>query len=176
MTGTRTTSRGGRSTRSSSAPALSCLSSRHSPPANGLSGRVADIVAAQLRLLGVDEDVVEADRDAMHDVRVAPTADRSVVGMMNEFVSMAGHRRDRDGDLTATSTHLAHTPCGPLYKSHTYPDRELNPFSRPGRSNLDRCGRPGDDEKIQLSWAVPQGARTGHDALRPTAGAAEFRA
>jgi hypothetical protein len=60
----------------------------------------------------------------MHEVRVAPTIDRSVVGM-NEFIVTAGHRREHDGDLTFTSTHLAHTPCGPLHKSHTYPDREL---------------------------------------------------
>lgn len=27
-------------------------------------------------------------------------------------------------DLEVTSTHLAHTPCGPLHKDHTLPDRE----------------------------------------------------
>jgi hypothetical protein len=60
-------------------------------PGMGLPGRVADIVAAQLRLVGVDEDVVEAERDAMRGVRVTPTADRSVVGIMNEFIFMADH-------------------------------------------------------------------------------------
>ncbi len=97
-------------------------------PANGLPGRLADVITSALRALDVPEDVVEAEREHMREVRVAPTLDRSVVGSMNDFVFLADHRRDRRGadlDLGDLSRELAHVPCGPLYKSHTFPDAEL---------------------------------------------------
>ncbi|MGH9163929.1 MAG: DUF6933 domain-containing protein [Acidimicrobiales bacterium] len=38
-----------------------------------------------LRRLGLDETCLTAERKAMSEVRVGPTNDRSVVGVMNEF-------------------------------------------------------------------------------------------
>jgi hypothetical protein len=59
--------------------------------------------------------------------RLAKTANRSVVGTMNDFSSLAEFRRERHGgdDLLALSLELAHTPCGPLDKGHGFPDLEL---------------------------------------------------
>lgn len=57
--------------------------------------------------------------------RTAPTANRSVVGVMNEFVFLANGWRTRDVDLLGLSTQLAATPCGPLYGRNISPVREF---------------------------------------------------
>jgi len=63
----------------------------------------------------------------MIEGRYAKTANRSVVGIMNEFTFLAEvHRANRDvNDLVALAVRLSRTPCSPLYKRHTSPDREL---------------------------------------------------
>ena len=63
----------------------------------------------------------------MRDYRVATTANRSVVGIMNEFTYLAeAYRGDTPApDLLALAMRLAATPCGPLYSKHVSPDREL---------------------------------------------------
>ncbi|MCB0909565.1 MAG: hypothetical protein KDB63_20890 [Nocardioidaceae bacterium] len=95
-------------------------------PAKGFPGRLADVIAGALGALDVPEDVVEAERERMREVGVAPTLDRSVVGSMTDFIFLADHRRDRAAlDLGELCRELAHVPCGPLYKSHTFPDAEL---------------------------------------------------
>ncbi|WOQ68609.1 hypothetical protein RYJ27_07695 [Microbacterium limosum] len=97
-------------------------------PAKTLTDRVPDVVASALRDHGVPEQVIDHEHARMRDIRVAPTADRQVVGVMNEFIFLAGHRRERTDDLRELSMMSAHTPCGPLRTSHTYPDRELRAF------------------------------------------------
>jgi hypothetical protein len=63
----------------------------------------------------------------MRDRRLAKTANRSVVGIMNEFTFLAeAYRGDTPApDLPALAIRLAATPCGPLYSRHISPDREL---------------------------------------------------
>ena len=63
----------------------------------------------------------------MRDRRLAKTANRSVVGIMNEFTFLANaYRGDTPApDLLALAMRLATTPCGPLYSKHVSPDREL---------------------------------------------------
>lgn len=58
---------------------------------------------------------------------LAKTASRSVLGVMNEFAHLANHYRNEHQtlDLTEVSLWLAQAPCGPLYGSHTSPDRAL---------------------------------------------------
>jgi hypothetical protein len=66
----------------------------------------------------------------MHDLRFDSTANRSVVGIMNEFTHLADiHRRTEPSfTLRQLSERLASTPCSPLYRRHTSPDRELRAF------------------------------------------------
>ena len=64
----------------------------------------------------------------MRDYRVATTANRSVVGIMNEFSRLAEVHRDPCPDLTEIAHRLATTPCSPLYASNISPDRELAAF------------------------------------------------
>lgn len=61
----------------------------------------------------------------MTPIRLAPTANRSLLGVLNEFSRLAdAHRTDGD-DLLELSLRLAKTPLSPLYKRHVSPDREL---------------------------------------------------
>jgi hypothetical protein len=61
----------------------------------------------------------------MRDYHLATTANRSVVGIMNEFSRLAEAHRDRDPcpDLTVLAQRLATTPCSPLYGRNVGPDR-----------------------------------------------------
>jgi hypothetical protein len=76
---------------------------------------------------GLDPRFVEAEVEQMTEHRLAKTASRSVLGVMNEFKIMADDylRRADDVDLQELALWLAQTPCGPLYKGHVSPDQEL---------------------------------------------------
>lgn len=92
-------------------------------PAGKLLDRLPDEIARILSLHGVDSAVIEAEREAMTEVRVAPTNDRSVVGVMNEFAFLGEHWFE--GDLIALSLWMAGTPVGPLRAGDRFPDRAL---------------------------------------------------
>lgn len=67
----------------------------------------------------------------MGEGHYAKTANRSLLGVMNEFTLLGNvHREDHgaDDDLVALSVRLAETPMtpmSPLYKRHVSPDHEL---------------------------------------------------
>jgi hypothetical protein len=69
----------------------------------------------------------------MRECRLGPTANRSVVGIMNEFSYLADvYRRAEPAiSLSQLARRLAATPCSPLYRRHVSPDRELQAFLRP---------------------------------------------
>jgi len=76
---------------------------------------------------GLDPRFVEAEVEQMTTHRLAKTASRSVLGVMNEFKLMADnylHQAD-DVDLQELALWLAQTPCRPLYERHVSPNREL---------------------------------------------------
>lgn len=85
--------------------------------------RLADI----LELHGVPRPVIEREVVPLDHHSLLATASRSVVGVMNEFIHLANAYRNPDGaaDLDPLTMRLAQTPCGPLYKTHISPDREL---------------------------------------------------
>lgn len=84
-------------------------------------------LAQVLRAHGVEESVIALECSDSTECRLAGTTSRSVVGSMNEFAFLAGaHRAQHAGlDLLEVSMKLSTVPCGPLYKSHVSPDREL---------------------------------------------------
>ena len=92
-------------------------------PAPELLDRLPDEIARVLDLHGVARAVIEAERSQMADVALAPTNDRSVVGVMNEFAFLGEHFFD--GDLTALTLRMAETPVGPLRSTHRFPDQAL---------------------------------------------------
>jgi hypothetical protein len=95
-------------------------------PAGTLLDRAPNAIETVLRRHGVDDASLVAERDAMSDVVIAPTNDRSVVGVMNEF-AFHGELLWKDGlrDLEALSLRLSNLILGPLLKRSGSPDREL---------------------------------------------------
>jgi hypothetical protein len=95
-------------------------------PAATMLGRVAKEIGRVLEAHGVRDTVLRAEIDHMRSLRIAPTANRSVLGIMNEFTFLAGvWRDDLRPDLLGLAKRLANTPCSPLYQRHVNPDREL---------------------------------------------------
>ena len=96
-------------------------------PAATVLDRFPDRLAEILELHGVAPPVIDRETAAMDQHCLTSTASRSLVGMMNEFTFLAGTWRGPTGgaNLDELSMRLAHTPCGPLYKRHVSPDREL---------------------------------------------------
>lgn len=92
-------------------------------PASKLLDRLPHEIAWVLSLHGVDQATIDAEREQMTDVRLAPTNDRSVLGVMNEYAFLGEHFFE--GDLTALSLRMAETPIGPLRSSHRFADRAL---------------------------------------------------
>ena len=91
-------------------------------PAATLLDRIPQVIEHALRLHGVDDAFVGAERDAMAEVRIAPTNDRRVLGVMNEFTFLGEHfQADYPGDLASLSLRLADTPVGPLRSGSGFP-------------------------------------------------------
>jgi hypothetical protein len=89
--------------------------------------RFVPALSTLLSAHGASPAFTGAEAEEMAERRVAKTTNRSVVGIMNEFTFLAeAHAADLGGlDLLELSLRLAKTPCGPLYKRHISPDREL---------------------------------------------------
>jgi Domain of unknown function (DUF6933) len=96
-------------------------------PAARLPTRIAGQVATVLAAHGTPHATVEEEMQHMRDCRLAKTANRRVVGIMNEFGQLAEiYRHDNSAqNLLDLAVRLATTPCGPLYGRNVSPDREL---------------------------------------------------
>jgi hypothetical protein len=96
-------------------------------PAATLAERFPAALSDVLAAHGATADFITAERAEMGQVRLAKTSNRSVVGIMNEFTFLAEAHTDLSTrqDLLKLSIRLAGTPCGPFYKRHVSPDREL---------------------------------------------------
>ncbi|MER7279630.1 hypothetical protein ABT369_34825 [Dactylosporangium sp. NPDC000244] len=94
------------------------------PAATALSRATHDIAAA-MATHGASAAIVAAELEQMRTHRIGTTANRSVVGIMNEFSHLADAYRDRDmqPSLDDLAARLATTPCSPLYRTHISPDR-----------------------------------------------------
>ena len=96
-------------------------------PAATLPARAGEAIAAVLAAHGAPETYIAGEVEHMRQWRIGPTANRSVVGIMNEFTFLADTFRDGNPspDLLDLALRLAATPCSPLYESNVSPDREL---------------------------------------------------
>ena len=95
-------------------------------PAATLIDRVPEAIETVLRHHGLEQEFLSAERGAMSDVRLAPTNDRRVVGVMNELTFQAEirHQEGMD-DLVELSLDLARVILGPLHNRGESPDRAL---------------------------------------------------
>lgn len=94
-------------------------------PASTLAARFPRELAGVLRRHGANPAFIASEIAAMGEASVAKTANRKVVGTMNEFAFLAETYRE-DGetsDLLALSMRLADTPCGAI--KHNYPAQLL---------------------------------------------------
>ncbi len=95
-----------------------------------LPHRLADLVAVRLRRFGVAPAAIEAERGAMKTVAIAPTLDRSVVGIMVDFAKVIPDHLDAgqwdDTTLAFVEAQLARTPChaGKHEDQVVFPDRK----------------------------------------------------
>lgn len=96
-------------------------------PAATLLARFPAHLGTVLGAHGVPDEVIQGETEKMRHWQLAPTNNRSRLGSLNEFASLANHARDDypGPDLTGLSMWLSTVPCSPLYKRHVSPDREL---------------------------------------------------
>ena len=96
-------------------------------PAATVLARLPGTLERVLADHGVGWAFIDDESPAMSDIRLAKTANRSVVGVVNEFTYLAGAYAEGQTtvDLDGLSLRLAHTPCGPLYRTHISPGRAL---------------------------------------------------
>ena len=108
-------------------------------PAATLARRFPTQLALVLKEHGVAADFIAQEVWRMGSVQFAKTANRSVVGSLNEFLRQAefwlaayAYEKGDDDDLLAISAKLAETPCSPLYKGPVSPDKALRELVRSG--------------------------------------------
>lgn len=96
-------------------------------PARTLPARIGEQITVVLEAHQVSKGFVDEELRRMRDCRFTTTANRSVVGVMNEFTKLAEVYADDRArpDLLTLSLRLATTPCSPLYSKNVSPDREL---------------------------------------------------
>lgn len=102
-------------------------------PAATLARRFPTQLAQVLKEHRVPADFIAQEIWRMREVRYAKTVNRSVLGILNEFVRQAefwlaafAYKQGDDDDLLAISAKLAETPCSPLYERHVSPDKALH--------------------------------------------------
>lgn len=95
-------------------------------PAATLLDRFPDAFGETVATVGADPVFIAAELAEMGEGQWARTANRSVIGVMNEFSFLANQwRQSRLSDPMEVALWLAETPCGPLYRRQGSPDREL---------------------------------------------------
>jgi hypothetical protein len=103
-------------------------------PAATLAQRFPIALREVLQALDMPAEFIDSEISGMSEVVYAKTANRSILGVMNEFVYLAEGYREQDGsdDPVWLSLRLAGTPCGPLYKGAVFPDKAVRELIQGG--------------------------------------------
>lgn len=109
---------------SSLLPILECARDVRSLPE-----RLPGIVRRRLERLDVEDSLIEPEVRATHEVLVAGTVDRSVVGTMVDFSRAVPYylpedRRWNDAELRMAEAKLATTPCRSKSRDTLFPNRD----------------------------------------------------
>jgi hypothetical protein len=83
-------------------------------PYKTMIGRFADAAGEVLRALGIPEAKVVEELSGLHDLVVAPTNDRRVLGSMNDFAWMMQGYFEDTRSLLDVALKLSEAPCSPL--------------------------------------------------------------
>ena len=97
-------------------------------PATTVLRRLPAELANVLHRNDVPDAFIDAEMSKMSASICLPTASRSMVGVVNEYVRLAEHAHAQSGgtpDLAGLSDWLAQTPMGPLSKRSGSAEREL---------------------------------------------------
>lgn len=96
-------------------------------PAAELAQRFPEHLLSVLLAHGAPLELINHEIAAMQSFGYAKTANRSLVGMLNQFSYLAEGYIDfrQTTDLLELSIRLADTPCSPLYKKAVTPELEL---------------------------------------------------
>jgi len=96
-------------------------------PAATVTSRFPAAMAQTLTAHQISRPFRDNELAHMAECHLAPTSNRSVVGIMVEFSRLAQAYRTttETPNLLELALRLAKTPCGPLYHRHVSPDREL---------------------------------------------------
>ena len=107
-------------------------------PATGVIPRFRTALGELLAIHVCDRLFIEHELGEMKDHVLDTTKNRSVVGVMNQFASLAEYHwvSEEAVDLEALAVHLAGTPSGPPYKTHITPDRPLAAVAESGQDDL----------------------------------------
>lgn len=94
-------------------------------PSSTLSARFPGELAVVLGRHGIGRAAFDREMATMTEVAFAKTANRSLLGIMNEFSFLAERYRDylETSDLMAVSMRLADAPCSPI--KHNSPSRQV---------------------------------------------------
>ena len=90
-------------------------------PTRTLLSRLPTTVELALSLQGLSGAFISLEIEAMREATLAKTANRSVIGMLNEFAFLGEQWRPAAGNLLDLSLRLANVPCGPLDRTHIDP-------------------------------------------------------
>ena len=96
----------------------------------GLPERLPGLVERRLQGFGLDGVVIGAEARVMRDVLVAPTVDRSVLGIMVDFAKAVSWYLEpgqwTDATLPMVEDRLAETPCRASQRAErlAFPDRK----------------------------------------------------
>jgi hypothetical protein len=83
-------------------------------PIGGLAPRFGVAVADVFRALGIGASAILGEMMEMADVTFAATANRRVLGSMNDFQRMLPYHLEAGESLLEASLHLSRAPCGPI--------------------------------------------------------------
>jgi hypothetical protein len=94
-------------------------------PARTLLSRFPESVELAFSFHGLSGSFISTELEAMRQTALAKTANRSLIGMLNEFAFLADQWRANTGSLLDLSLRLSDEPCGPLFRTHTYRRRAV---------------------------------------------------
>ena len=93
-----------------------------------LPDRLPELVSGRLESLGVSSSVIEQEVSAMSPIAIAPTVNRSVLGIMVDFAKLIPHYVDRIGwhpeTLSVLEAQLEDNPCHAGSRNTVFPNQK----------------------------------------------------
>jgi len=122
-------------------------------PATTVISRMTQTAATVFTALGLPDEFITHETTEMGTHQLTKTANRSVLGTMNDFAYLAEAQPTAKNptDLLELSLRLARTPCGPLYRSNVSPDRGPSTLV-PARGSIVQAPQPIEPAPDKRPW------------------------